>query len=504
MARPSAFPPSDQAQLEHAVGVVLRSPFGDRAILQRRAARRFLQGLVGDDRRRSGLVEALAERRTASSPRALARLVLAFLRHSLEHELQPGGDDSKPDLPQVRRPVDGLARVVGERSAELDHLFPPAGGLAYLTGVALRAMACEAALGSWKGTSSQAVAVRHQVWTACFGRDLHHGGVAARSLRDVNVLVTGESGTGKELVCRAVLAGSPPLPDESHKAPTAWAPRHPQHTLNLAEIPEKLIRSELLGIRKGVASGVSESPGHLRDAHGGALFLDEVGDLPQDAQVALLRVAQQHEARRIGDPADQNYLADIRYVCATHRDLHAMTADGSFRADLFERLRGIELHLPPLRDRIEDVRDIAQELINDEEQRSGADAEARKEGRDAVMAWLTGEPIETWPWAGNVRELTRCVRRVFAGVPTPLRPPPPSAGAPHWPAPRQGGVQQCARELTRDSWGDGELATEAQLRDAYMHAVVDRCGGSTGKASELLDLAPSTLRRRLARAGRAP
>jgi hypothetical protein len=165
---------------------------------------------------------------------------------------------------------------------------------------------------------------------------------------DVSVIVHGESGTGKELVARGVhqLSG---------RTGTFVA-------VNCGALPAALVEGEIFGHKKGAFSGaIEDRPGLVRAAHRGTLFLDEIGDLPLSAQPAFLRVLQEREVVPVG--ATQSSRVDVRFVCATHRNLEVLVAEGKFRADLLARLSGFTLDLPPLRDRREEIGMIAADLL---------------------------------------------------------------------------------------------------------------------------------------------
>ncbi|MBF7729594.1 sigma-54-dependent transcriptional regulator [Pseudomonas sp. N040] len=204
-----------------------------------------------------------------------------------------------------------------------------------------------------------------------------------------NVLIQGESGTGKELVARA-------LHNLSKRA------RAPLISVNCAAIPESLIESELFGHEKGAFTGASAGrAGLVEAADGGTLFLDEIGELPLEAQARLLRVLQDGEIRRVG--AVQSQRVDVRLIAATHRDLKSLAKVGQFREDLYYRLHVISLHLPALRERGEDVAEIAQAFLARQ-----SVAMERPELRFAASA---EKAIRLYNWPGNVRELENAIER---------------------------------------------------------------------------------------------
>lgn len=203
---------------------------------------------------------------------------------------------------------------------------------------------------------------------------------------EAGVLITGETGTGKEIIAHNVHRLSPRADG-------------PLVTINCAAIPENLLESELFGHEKGSFTGAhARKIGKVEAANGGTLFLDEIGDMPLPLQAKILRFLQERSFERVG--ATQSQSADVRLVAATHRDLQAMIADGSFREDLYFRLSEICLELPPLRARGGDVLLIAQHLlVQNQGQRRLRFSE------DAI------EGMETWLWSGNIRELENRVRR---------------------------------------------------------------------------------------------
>lgn len=206
---------------------------------------------------------------------------------------------------------------------------------------------------------------------------------------DSTVLVRGESGTGKELVARALHA-------QSHRT------NGPLISVNCAAIPETLIEAELFGHEKGAFTGANANrKGLVEAADGGTLFLDEIGELPLEAQARLLRLLQEKEVRRVG--AVQSKTVDVRLVAATHRDLKMLAKAGKFREDLYYRLHVVELYLPPLRDRLEDIEKMARELLIRTSNRMGKTD--MRFSDDALYA------INHYSWPGNVRELENALER---------------------------------------------------------------------------------------------
>ena len=205
------------------------------------------------------------------------------------------------------------------------------------------------------------------------------------------VLITGESGTGKELVARHI----------HRQSPRAAAPFV---AVNCGAIPETLLESELFGHEKGAFTGATSDRGGLfADADGGTLFLDELGELPVPLQVKLLRALQEGEVRRVGDDAARK--VDVRVVAATSRDLEAEVAEGRFRADLYYRVNVVRIHLPPLRERTEDVPELVRHFIDRFNVRLGL----RVTGASAAAM----RALMEHPWPGNVRELENTIERAM-------------------------------------------------------------------------------------------
>ncbi|MGQ7272655.1 sigma-54-dependent transcriptional regulator [Marinobacter sp. V034] len=206
---------------------------------------------------------------------------------------------------------------------------------------------------------------------------------------DTTVLIQGESGTGKELAARALHQLSPRA-------------RQPLICVNCAAIPESLIESELFGHEKGAFTGaVSARTGLIEAADGGSLFLDEIGELPAEAQARLLRVLQEGEIRKVG--STQSRQVNVRMIAATHRNLKAMTRTGEFREDLYYRLNVMQVRIPPLRERDADILGLARRFL----QRQAK----RMEKPGLSLAPDAMRLIERHRWPGNVRELENAIER---------------------------------------------------------------------------------------------
>ena len=287
---------------------------------------------------------------------------------------------------------------------------------------------------------------------------------------DLPVLVAGESGTGKELMARAV----------------HYNGRQREGRLvaiNCAAVPADLIEAEFFGREQGAYTGATESaPGLLEEAHNGTLFLDEVGAMPLDLQAKLLRVLETGELRRIG--ATEVRKVNLRTVSATNSDLRAMARDGAFREDLFYRIAGVELVLPPLRDRLEDVPALFDHFLDT----FCTDQELERPQVDPEVI----DRLQAYPWPGNVRELRNEVQRLLAlhrGVISPdLLSLAVFSGDPEAVPPTQlppGGLKELVEALERRVIAD----------------TLKRVNGNKTRAAALLSLSRLGLRKKIERFG---
>ena len=305
--------------------------------------------------------------------------------------------------------------------------------------------------------------------------------VARVAASDATVLVRGETGTGKELVARSIH-------DQSPRA------AGPLVTINCGGLPEQLVESELFGHRRGAFTGADEHRAGLFEvADGGTLFLDEIGELPLALQSRLLRVLESGEIRRVGD--NHPIMVDVRVVCATHRSLEAMVADGSFREDLLFRINTFEIETPPLRERLDDLPLLVDHFVRLRRPQAPPQAE--------VVSSTALELLQRHRWPGNIRELANCIEHaVVLCDELPLRPE-------HLPAricraaASTGERSQPAEEtqLAAEAPGFQPASDRPQsLRELEMQAILaglDRNGGNKSRTAEELGISLKTLYNKL-------
>jgi DNA-binding NtrC family response regulator len=284
---------------------------------------------------------------------------------------------------------------------------------------------------------------------------------------DVSILITGESGTGKELLARAVHLASP----------RASAPFT---AVNMAALSPSLFEAELFGHTKGAFTGaVASRKGYLEHTAGGTLFLDEIGDIPLSLQGKLLRAIQEGEYFKLGESTRQQ--ADVRFIAATNQRLEKRMDAGEFRKDLYYRIRGGWIHLPPLRERTDDIPLLAETFLREAGRVEGASALT-----EAALCRLMAHD-----YPGNIRELKSIIQSAAnlaqsgpirpAHLPTGLRPPPP----PRPPCPEP------------DGGHDGAWLTLAEVEKAHVIKVYEGAGRNKSQAARLLGIGLNTLRRKL-------
>ena len=295
------------------------------------------------------------------------------------------------------------------------------------------------------------------------------------------VLIRGETGTGKEWVARAIHRYGP-------------RGRGPFVPVNASALPEGTLESELFGHARGSFTGaVGPRKGLFQQANGGILFLDEVGELPPRVQAELLRVLQEGELRPVG--SDEVVKVDVRVVCATHRDLDAMVRAGRFREDLLFRLRVIDVTVPPLRERREDIPALAEHFLA-----HAPGAAVTADGRPRRFSPEALDRLARRDWPGNVRELQAAVFRAAALAAGAVILPedlPAAAGAE--------GEAQAIEPLTLATVWDHLLPqgipTLEELELSFVQAVLRHLGGNKTQAAETLGVDRKTIRRILARGG---
>lgn len=290
---------------------------------------------------------------------------------------------------------------------------------------------------------------------------------------DAAVLITGESGTGKELVARAL-----------HQR--GGRSNGPFIAVNCAAMPETLLESELFGYAKGAFTDAkTDRPGLFRQAHGGTLFLDEIGDLPLGFQPKLLRALQERTVRPVG--GDGEAPVDVRLVTATNRDLETAVEEGLFREDLYYRIHVIQIHVPPLRARGNDILMLAQHFVNH--------FSATSEKPVTGFAPAAAKMLLAYPWPGNVRELQNCVERAVTlcryseitvgDLPEKVRNPKPF-------------------HVILDSEDSGELLPMDEIERRYVLRVFEATGRNKSLAAKILGFNRKTLYRKLRSYGAIP
>ncbi|OGG45084.1 MAG: Fis family transcriptional regulator [Candidatus Handelsmanbacteria bacterium RIFCSPLOWO2_12_FULL_64_10] len=289
---------------------------------------------------------------------------------------------------------------------------------------------------------------------------------------DSSVLIYGESGTGKELVARAI-----------HQQSTRRD--GPFVKVNCGALPRELVESELFGHEKGAFTGaVRQKKGKFELAGGGTIFLDEVGDIPLEVQVNLLRVLQEKEFDRVG--GEKTLTAEVRVVAATNRPLKEMVAQGTFREDLFYRLEVIPIRLPPLRDRKEDIPLLVEHFLH---KKCSEMSRPDKRITPEAMAALTG-----YGWPGNVRELENVIERTIVL----------SDGEEIGPGDLPLAAEAEREGVERPALPEGEIPLNRMLDDLERQLIeraMERAGGVKARAAQMLGIKTSALYYKLEKYG---
>ncbi len=281
---------------------------------------------------------------------------------------------------------------------------------------------------------------------------------------DTTVLISGESGTGKELMATAIYEQS-------------LRKERPFIKLNCVAIPEGLLESELFGHEKGAFTGAgAQKKGKFELADGGTMFLDEIGDMPLATQAKLLRVLQEREFERVG--GSKPIRVDVRFIAATNKNLDDMVKAGTFRDDLYFRLNVFSLHLPPLRERIEDIPHLIERFLD-------------KSGKAAAVSSGALQVLLGYPWPGNIRELQNAIERASVIADEVIEPT-------HLPREMLGGIGAFPEKAH-----DGKSIDErlSEIEKGIIVEAMTRAGGVQVKAAQLLGINQRSLWHRIKKHG---
>ena len=285
------------------------------------------------------------------------------------------------------------------------------------------------------------------------------------SQTDTTVLINGESGTGKELVANAIHLRS-------------LRKNGPFIKVNCAALPETLLESELFGHEKGAFTGaIKQRKGRFEMADGGTLFLDEIGDISPVVQVRLLRVLQERQFERVG--GNETLSVDVRLICATQRDLKEEIRKGSFREDLYYRLNVVPMHLPPLRERREDILLLSDHFMNKFSQKMGKEITGLSEEAKTILLKYT--------FPGNIRELENILERAIALIKGKI--------IQAYDLPEEVcGQTSPVRDVCEKIRGSKPLASAVSLFEKeYIQSVLEKTKGKKGQAAEILGISRKTL-----------
>ena len=295
---------------------------------------------------------------------------------------------------------------------------------------------------------------------------------------DSTVIIYGESGSGKEMFAKYIHA-------QSGRADQVFIP------INCASLPPSLLEAEMFGYEKGTFTGGMKDGkvGLFEFANKGTIFLDEIGEMPLELQAKLLRIIETGEVKRLG--SNQILRSDVRIIAATNRNLYEMVQEKTFRADLYYRLNVLVVNVPPLRDRVEDIRPLAEHFVTAFNKKYGF---TKRLSPDLIRL------LEHYPWAGNVRELRNTIERMVVECTASIL----DVGA----FQKTGEAPPARGEAAEAPEEPEALLPYRQAQEnwerAYLRSTLDTCGGNVRAAAELLDMHISTLYRKLEKLGLSP
>jgi transcriptional regulator with PAS, ATPase and Fis domain len=302
---------------------------------------------------------------------------------------------------------------------------------------------------------------------------------------DASVFITGDSGSGKEMIAQFIhLHG--------------WRSSRPFIAVNCAALPEGLLESEMFGHRKGAFTGaVRDKPGLLEAAHGGTLFLDELAEMPKSIQAKLLRVIQDGVVRRVGSETT-DAVVNVRFIAATNGDPEAAVQAGDLREDLYYRLRVVPIHVPPLRERPEDIPLLADYFLSTYWVRHRRKGAPFPRLTDAALRTLCGHP-----WRGNVRELQNIIEHVAVVVEpgAEIRPEDLHLAGALAPADIGGNSASLISTLLEESYHAARDRVIAQFERQYLTWLLNRASGNMSKAARIAGVDRTTLYRLMERHG---
>jgi len=314
---------------------------------------------------------------------------------------------------------------------------------------------------------------KQDAWSACYGKTLDIALYRQKMIREHNILILGETGTGKELFASALLKS-----DFGENNFSSGETR----SINLASIPKELIPSSLFGSMKGAFTGATaDRAGILKITHNGSVFLDEIGDIPIETQVALLRVIETKKVLPIGSTSEEDVV--VRYISATNADL---SNSEKFRQDLLQRLSGLTIHIPPLRNNKNDIINIGKNYLD--LLKKGQNLEKVMDRQKDYQIFLEKLAMLNYEWPGNVRELRNQIRNYLMGLPTILN---------------RTQVERISKKQVQYIIPD-EIAevishncSVKELTDQYISHICEKYGMNYSQAAKVLNVDRTTVMRRV-------